>query len=174
MKIVLHWPQCNADYDQAHGPALRPLILDTNMVLDLLVFNDPQMGAVRALLAEGGVRWIADTAQRVELQRVLGYPQIAPRVAFYGLSESSVLAEFDAGVAYVAAAPAIRVICKDPDDQHFLDLAVQHQALLLSKDKAVLTLRKRLGVLGATVGNVLLVPSPAVPTDLPATEALAG
>lgn len=172
MKIVLRWPQCNADYVQAAGAAPRPLVLDTNMVLDLLVFSDPQIAAVRALLAEGAVRWIADTAQRVELQRVLGYPQIAPRVAFYGLSEGCVLAAFDAGVTYLAAAPAIRVICKDPDDQHFLDLAVQHQALLLSKDKAVLTLRKRLGFLGATVGNVLLAQQ--LSTALPAAAALAG
>jgi predicted nucleic acid-binding protein len=157
MKIVLRWPQCNAAMD---GVVPRPLVLDTNMVLDLLVFNDPQIAPVRTLLAEGELRWIADTAQRVELARVLGYPQIAPRVAFYGLSTASVLAAFDAGVDYQPAAPAIRVICKDPDDQHFLALAVQHRALLLSKDKAVLRLRKRLALQGATVGNLLLAPQP--------------
>ena len=157
MKIVLRWPQCNAAQAQASQDVPRPLILDTNMVLDLLVFDDPSIAPVRALLAQGAVRWIADAAQRVELARVLGYPQIAPRVAFYGLSADSVLAAFDAGVAYVPAAPPIRVVCKDPDDQHFLDLAAQHQALLLSKDKAVLVLRKRLALLGATVGTVLLL-----------------
>src|SRR5256885_11930739 len=36
------------------------------------------------------------------------------------------------------------------------DLASQHQALLISKDKAVLKLRKRVAGLGATVGNILL------------------
>lgn len=155
MKIVLRWPQCNAGAAHpAQGP--RPLVLDTNMVLDLLVFDDPAIAPVRALLAEGALRWIAHAAQRVELERVLGYAQIAPRVAFYGLSTDSVLAAFDAGVDYRPEAPAIRVICKDPDDQHFLALAAQHQALLLSKDKAVLTLRKRLAPLGATVGNILL------------------
>jgi predicted nucleic acid-binding protein len=156
MKIVLRWPQCNA----AHGDAPRALVLDTNMVLDLLVFDDPAIAPLRALLAEGRLHWIADTAQRVELERVLGYPQIAPRVAFYGLSAAAVLAAFDAGVAYQPEAPAIQVVCKDPDDQHFLALAVQHRALLLSKDKAVLVLRKRLALLGATVGNLLLAPQP--------------
>lgn len=161
MKIVLRWPQCNASYAAPQG-ALRPLILDTNMVLDLLVFKDPQIAPVRDLLEQGAVRWIADTAQRVELERVLTYPQIAPRVAFHGLSQDGVLAAFDAGVAYLPEAPAIRIVCKDPDDQHFLALAAQHQALLLSKDKAVLTQRKRLAGLGATVGNqLLLAPSEA-------------
>ena len=161
MKIVLRWPQCNASYAAPQG-ALRPLILDTNMVLDLLVFKDPQIAPVRDLLEQGAVRWIADTAQRVELERVLTYPQIAPRVAFHGLSQDGVLAAFDAGVAYLPEAPAIRIVCTDPDDQHFLALAAQHQALLLSKDKAVLTQRKRLAGLGATVGNqLLLAPSEA-------------
>ena len=155
MKIVLRWPQCNAAAD---GVVPRPLVLDTNMVLDLLVFDDPAIAPLRALLADGELRWIADAAQRVELERVLGYPQIAPRVAFYGLSSASVLAAFDAGVDYQPEAPAIQIVCKDPDDQHFLALAVQHRALLLSKDKAVLVLRKRLALRGATVGNLLLAP----------------
>ncbi|QKV51581.1 PIN domain-containing protein [Comamonas antarctica] len=171
MKIVLRWPQCNA----VHGAGPRPLVLDTNMVLDLLVFDDPAIAPVRALLAEGALHWIADAAQRVELERVLAYPQIAPRVAFYGLSTASVLAAFDAGVAYQSEAPAIRVICKDPDDQHFLALAVQHQALLLSKDKAVLVQRKRLALLGATVGNLLLWPpaAAAVPAPVGSAQGLA-
>jgi predicted nucleic acid-binding protein len=59
-------------------------------------------------------------------------------------------------VQYVDAAPKIRFSCTDPDDQHFLDLASQHQALLVSKDKAVLKQRKRVATYyGATVGNLL-------------------
>ena len=36
-----------------------------------------------------------------------------------------------------------RLTC-DGDDQKFIDLAVAHQALLLSKDQHVLSMRKRL------------------------------
>jgi putative PIN family toxin of toxin-antitoxin system len=150
MKIVLRWPQCNEAYA---GAWPRPLVLDTNVVLDLLIFNDPLMPALRELLASGDVCWIADQDQRIELERVLHYSQIAPRVAYYGQTADSVLAAFDAGVRYVDTAPRIRFVCTDPDDQHFLDLAAAHQALLLSKDKAVLKLRKRVAQLGATVGN---------------------
>jgi predicted nucleic acid-binding protein len=32
----------------------------------------------------------------------------------------------------------------DPDDQKFIDVAVAHQALLLSKDQHVLSMKKRL------------------------------
>jgi predicted nucleic acid-binding protein len=48
-------------------------------------------------------------------------------------------------------APKAPYTCKDPDDQKFIDLAVAHQASLLSKDKAVLVMRKRLLKLGVSL-----------------------
>lgn len=155
MKIVLKWPACNAGYE---GPLPRPMVLDTNVVLDMLIFDDPHIPPIRELVAQGAVRWIADQAQRIELERVLHYSQIAPRVSFYGKTPEGVLAAFDAAVEYVAEAPKIRFTCTDPDDQHFLDLASQHQALLVSKDKAVLKQRKRVATYyKATVGNILVL-----------------
>jgi predicted nucleic acid-binding protein len=103
--------------------------------------------AIRELVARGEVRWIADEAQRIELGRVLHYSQIAPRVSYYGKTPEGVMAAFDAAVEYVSAAPKIRFTCTDPDDQHFLDLASQHKALLVSKDRAVLKQRKRVAAL---------------------------
>ena len=138
-----------------HAPA-RALVLDTNIVLDLLVFADEAIAPVRALLAAGELRWIATHAMRGELARVLAYPQIVPRLAFYQLTAEQVLARYDAAVHWVDAAPRIAVLCKDADDQHFLDLAVAHTAILLSKDKAVVCLRKRLQVLGADVATAIV------------------
>ncbi|QXZ09082.1 PIN domain-containing protein [Comamonas sp. Y33R10-2] len=156
MKIApLRWPACNAGYE---GPLPRPMILDTNVVLDMLIFDDPHIPAIRELVAKGEVRWIADQAQRIELGRVLHYSQIAPRVSFYGKTPEGVMAAFDAAVEYVAEAPKIRFTCTDPDDQHFLDLASLHQAVLVSKDRAVLKQRKRVAThYGATVGNIVLL-----------------
>ncbi|QNP50290.1 putative toxin-antitoxin system toxin component, PIN family [Diaphorobacter aerolatus] len=153
MKIVLRWPQCNEGYE---GALPRALVLDTNVVLDMLIFDDPHVAPIRALVADGRLRWIADETQRVELERVLEYSQIAPRVAYYGKTVAGVLAAFDAAVEYVPEAAKIRFTCTDPDDQHFLDLASAHQAVLVSKDKAVLKLRKRVAqYYGATVGNLV-------------------
>jgi predicted nucleic acid-binding protein len=42
-------------------------------------------------------------------------------------------------------------VCKDPDDQKFIDLAVVHKALLISKDKQVLRLTNRLARLSVRV-----------------------
>ena len=43
--------------------------------------------------------------------------------------------------------------CRDPDDQIFIDLAVQLRATLLSKDARVLGLARRLQPLGVTLAN---------------------
>ena len=41
-------------------------------------------------------------------------------------------------------APAVRLVCRDPDDQMFIDLALAERARwLISRDRAVLALAKR-------------------------------
>ena len=152
-RVELRWPL--APEPESH-PDGRALVLDTNVVLDLLVFADPATALVRELLNAKTLRWIATAAMREELARVLDYPKIAPRVAFYGLSAASVLAAFDTQVQIVPVAARIPATCRDADDQQFLDLAAAHRAILLSKDQAVLALRKRLLVYGAQVATTLV------------------
>lgn len=140
---------------QSMPRASRALVLDTNIVLDLLVFNDPATALLRAALQEGSLCWVATRPMRDELERVLGYPQIAPRVVFHGLSTASVLETYDAQVQWAEVPKRISAVCKDADDQKFIDLAAAHGAVLLSKDKAVLRMAKRLKVLGAHTASRL-------------------
>jgi putative PIN family toxin of toxin-antitoxin system len=123
------------------------LVLDTNIVLDLLVFRDPQVQALSAGLGDGSLQWIATGAMREELARVLVYPQLSERVASQCGGVDQVLAGFDRQAVLVEAAPKASVTCNDPDDQKFIDLAVAHRCALLSKDREVLRLRKRLALL---------------------------
>lgn len=51
----------------------------------------------------------------------------------------------------VDVAAKASVSCSDPDDQKFIDLAVAHKALLLSKDRAVISMQKRLVTLEVRV-----------------------
>jgi predicted nucleic acid-binding protein len=88
---------------------------------------------------------------RDELARVLDYPQVTKRRLLNEQSVDAVLAQMDALVTLADPAPKAPYTCKDPDDQIFIDLACQHQCVLLSKDKAVLAMRSRLARLGATV-----------------------
>ena len=45
---------------------------------------------------------------------------------------------------WLRAPTQANVSCSDADDQKFIDLAIAHQALLLSKDQHVLSMQKRL------------------------------
>ena len=124
------------------------IVLDTNIVLDLWVFNDPTTRSLAQALNQGQLHWLATPAMREELARVLGYPHIAARLASSPLDATAVLQAFDRHAQMVNAPARAAVTCADPDDQKFIDLAIAHQAQLLSKDNAVLCLKKRLLALG--------------------------
>jgi putative PIN family toxin of toxin-antitoxin system len=120
------------------------IVLDTNIVLDAFVFNDPATQPLKLALASRKIQWIATKAMRDELARVLFYPKIVVRLTLHQLSAADVLAQFDGQAQWLDAAPKASVTCRDPDDQKFIDLAVAHKATLLSKDRAVLCMAKRL------------------------------
>jgi predicted nucleic acid-binding protein len=134
---------------------LPALVLDTNIVLDVFVFNDAAAQPLRDGLVARQWDWIATAAMRTELERVLGYPQIMPRLAFYQLAAAEVLAHFDAHARLVPAAVKAPVTCSDADDQIFIDLAVAHRSTLLSKDKAVTSMARRLLALEVRVQKTL-------------------
>jgi putative PIN family toxin of toxin-antitoxin system len=135
--------------------AVRAVVLDTNIVLDAFVFDDPASRPLKSALAAHQLQWIATKAMRDELARVLTYPKVTPRMAYYQVSAKHVLAQFDGQAQLVDTAPKAPVTCKDADDQKFIDLAVQHKALLLSKDQAVLCMKKRLLALGVIVQEAI-------------------
>jgi len=122
----------------------QPIVLDTNIVLDVFVFNDSAAEPIRQALAKQEIDWLATQAMREELARVLAYPKIAARLAFYKLTADDVLTKFHQHARLVDVAPKASMTCSDVDDQKFIDLAVQHRALLLSKDKDVISMQKRL------------------------------
>ena len=122
----------------------QPIVLDTNIVLDVFVFNDPAAEPLRQALARQALDWLATQPMRDELARVLVYPKIVQRLTFYKLTLEGVLTQFDQHARLVEVASKASVTCTDADDQKFIDLAVQHQALLLSKDRDIISMRKRL------------------------------
>lgn len=133
---------------------MTALVIDTNIALDLLVFEDPATAPLRDALDSGAWGWLATAAMREELLRVLDYPQIAQRLGTRALSAQAVLDRFDGLVCMAPEAAKAAYTCRDPDDQKFIDLAVAHATPLLSKDAAVLCMARRLERVGVRVCRV--------------------
>lgn len=119
------------------------LVLDTQVWLDWLHFQDPRCACLASLHAGKAGELIVNLAGRAEWQRVLGYPALKLDQA----ARQRLMAAFDARCsvqATTAPDPGLPR-CRDPDDQKFIDLAVRERAaVLLSRDRALLVLDRRL------------------------------
>jgi predicted nucleic acid-binding protein len=130
--------------------ALPGLVLDTNAVLDWLVFNDAGMAPVTAAIAGASVQWQVCPRMREELTRTLGYANLAK----WQPDPLRVMAAFDQHAQMHPAPPASpqHLRCADSDDQVFIDLALTTGARwLLTHDRALLKLARRAAPLGLVV-----------------------
>ena len=119
------------------------VVLDTNAVLDWLVFADPRIHPVVVALQAGRLRWVACPAMRQELVHMLGHASLAR----WSPDSPAALALFDRLVDSKpdpATNPHVGLRCRDADDQVFLDLALAEGARwLLTHDRALLKLARR-------------------------------
>ena len=139
------------------------VVLDTNIVLDLWLYKDAATPALLAALENKLVHWLATQVMRDELERVLAYTHIVKRLAFSQLTAQDILAQFDAHAQLMPVAAKALYVCKDGDDQKFIDLAAEYQTQLISKDKAVLTMRNRMARLGVAVSKVFIACTAVTP-----------
>ena len=144
----------------------RPLqaVIDTQVVMDWLVFRDARVSALAAAVNHGQLRWIGQPAMLDELRHVL-----ARGVAAAFEPDLVWIEDHFARLCHMieaASPPAVRLICRDPDDQKFIDLAISQGAQwLFSRDRAVLALAKRARAQGLVImsPDSWQVPSAAEP-----------
>jgi putative PIN family toxin of toxin-antitoxin system len=122
----------------------QAVVLDTNILLDLWLYQDPATPALLAAMQQRQINWVATAPMREEFLRVLTYPHITERRLKQQTEVDWMLAQFDTYASMQSIAPRAPYVCKDPDDQKFIDLAVEYKAWLISKDKQVLRLTNRL------------------------------
>jgi len=158
------------------------IVLDSNVWIDILVFDDPASRPIRAALERGELDVVIDPPCLVELERVLDYPQFVR----FAVDKHQALAQTAKWTRHVA--PAAETLaqqlaerprpvlprCSDRDDQKFLELAAASGAAwLVTKDKALLKLHRRLhrdfqcqidrpAVFTAGLGLSVVSPTPAV------------
>jgi putative PIN family toxin of toxin-antitoxin system len=118
------------------------VVLDTNVLLSVFVFRDCRMAAIGDLLATHEWQALTNAPCLTEFERVSVRPQ-------FGLDEAKhrqIMAEYSALATAVTAPPADYQLplCKDGEDQKFLELARDGGAdWLITSDKALLVLNRR-------------------------------
>ncbi|MCK9380964.1 MAG: putative toxin-antitoxin system toxin component, PIN family [Sulfuritalea sp.] len=120
------------------------MVLDTNVLVSLYVFDDSRFAPLRARIESGEWQAITNDACFEEFRRVLGYPLFA----LSDERQQDALAVYDAVVTRPAGPLPGAVVtlprCADRDDQKFLELARDSAAdWLVTADKALLRLARR-------------------------------
>jgi len=120
------------------------VVLDTNVWLDWLVFDDPSIAPIKAAVAAERAEVFIDAACEAELERALGY-DLGKRTVDVAacIAECRRVArriESPMPEAERARLPA----CRDPDDQKLLEAALAARAgFLVTRDRALLELARR-------------------------------
>jgi putative PIN family toxin of toxin-antitoxin system len=137
------------------------LVLDTNVVIDWLVFDDPYMAPLRERAEAKDIVVPTHGLAIAELTRVLAYPELKlteerqARVLEQYCRQTT-LAQMPDGFAVDAwRLPENFPRCRDPDDDLFLALAYHTAAsALVTRDKVLLKMRKKVRRHGVTILDV--------------------
>ncbi len=131
---------------------VRCVVLDTNAVLDWLVFRNPAMHPWGQAILERRIAWLGCARMRDEFAHMAAHASLAR----WKPDVPRALATLDTCCSQIlvpAATPAVpQLRCTDTDDQVFIDLALAHGARwLLTHDRALLKLARRAAPLGLTI-----------------------
>lgn len=124
-------------------PVPKKVVIDTNVCLDLFVFNDPRWAKLVSAIESGAIEAVTRSDCRDEYNIVLHYKHLPLDDA----SRPLAVARFDQLIKVVAPPESsIKLpVCSDKADQKFLEIARDAQAeVLITKDKALLKLARRL------------------------------
>jgi len=125
-------------------------VLDTQVVLDWLVFRDIGIAQMARSLEGGSLRWLTCQAMNDELEHVLNrrvFSRWMPDRATISQIIERLALRVEAGVP-----PGTPLRCSDADDQIFIDLALAANAQwLFTRDHALLRLARRAGERGVIV-----------------------
>ena len=134
--------------------ALR-VVIDTNAVLDWLVFANPAAAQLGDSVRQGHSIWCATAAMLDELRMVLNRPlaerwEPARKLALTSGLDSLAFTLPPKDIP----APPDRLICRDPADQMFIDLALRcSPSWLVTRDRALLALRRRAAPKGVVIAT---------------------
>ena len=118
---------------------MKSVVLDTNILLDIFVFNDLRAADLKQAILAGNIKPIASQKTLAELVDVISRPLFK----LSRESQSEILEQWHSVISLLDDSHLVSAPwkCQDQDDQIFLDLAYQlRPTILISKDNAVLQL----------------------------------
>jgi len=129
---------------------MRAIVLDTNVLLDIFVFEDPQASALKDALLNQKIKAYSSQATIEELGDVISRPLFS----LDDKKQTDIVSQWRA-ISHQLESLKLEAApweCHDPDDQIFLDMAYTlRPSILISKDNDVLKLASR-----AAKENVLI------------------
>lgn len=128
------------------------MVLDTNVLLDALLFDNAEVRPLWCAITGGEVQWLTTPPMLDEFLHQLGKPALAR----YEPKSERMLKEAQRAAVLTPPAPALppslsRLRCRDRDDQPFIDLAWWHRASLISRDRDLLSLARKARPLGLVI-----------------------
>jgi len=120
----------------------KTVILDTNVLLDLFVFNDVKAIHLKAALLDQKLIGFANSQTLDEFAEVISRPLFA----LDDVTQSAILTQWQGLAQIVENSQLSRApwLCHDPDDQVFIDLAYHLKpSILFSKDLELLKMASR-------------------------------
>ena len=116
---------------------MKVVVFDTNVLLDLFVFNDFRALHLKQALLEGKIDALATPNTLEEFTEVIARPLFA----LNGAQQDKIRLQWQSLARMLDDINLVKApwVCQDPDDQVFLDLAYTAKPChLVSKDNAVL------------------------------------
>ena len=113
------------------------MVFDTTLVVSALIFTNGRLTWLRRHWREGDCVPLISRATASELTRVLGYPKFQ----LTSDTRRELLAEYLPYCQVIEVSRRCKLVCRDANDQPFLDLAQSAKAdLLVSGDRDLLAL----------------------------------
>jgi putative PIN family toxin of toxin-antitoxin system len=129
---------------------MKTVIFDTNVLLDIFVFNDFRAIHIKAALVDKQLKALATPKTIEEFADVISRPLFSLEQS----TQEQILGEWRnlATIIQDETLSSAPWQCQDPDDQVFLSLAYTSKpCLLLSKDNELLKLAKKAALEGVVI-----------------------
>jgi uncharacterized protein len=118
----------------------RPLrfINDTNIAISALLWGGRPRELIRLAFEPAKLQLFSSPPLLKELERVLAYPKLQPRIAKMGLSHEALFFHYRSVVTVIQPTNVPEIVDRDPDDNHVVAAALAANAdAIVSGDEAL-------------------------------------